>query len=81
MAKVLRDAGWSTCFVGKDYNIPVDEMHMGASKKNWPLGLGFDRFYGCLGGETRPPPSKALRPGTRSFVRRTRLGAVARQFP
>jgi len=52
MAKVLRDAGWSTFWVGKDHNIPVDEMHMGASKKNWPLGLGFDRFYGFLGGET-----------------------------
>jgi arylsulfatase len=25
---------------------------MGASKKNWPLGMGYDRFYGFIGGET-----------------------------
>jgi arylsulfatase A-like enzyme len=25
---------------------------MGASRKNWPLGMGYDRFYGFIGGET-----------------------------
>jgi arylsulfatase A-like enzyme len=52
MANVLRDAGWSTFWVGKNHNVPVDEWTMGASKKNWPLGQGYDRFYGFIGGET-----------------------------
>jgi len=52
MATVLRDAGWSTFWVGKNHNVPVDEWTMGASKKNWPLGQGYDRFYGFIGGET-----------------------------
>jgi arylsulfatase A-like enzyme len=52
MATVLRDAGWSTYWVGKNHNVPVDEWTMGASKKNWPLGQGYDRFYGFIGGET-----------------------------
>jgi arylsulfatase A-like enzyme len=52
MATVLRDAGWSTFWVGKNHNVPVDEWSMGASKKNWPLGMGYDRFYGFIGGET-----------------------------
>jgi arylsulfatase len=52
MAHVLRDAGWSTFWVGKNHNVPVDEWGMGASKKNWPLGMGYDRFYGFIGGET-----------------------------
>jgi arylsulfatase A-like enzyme len=52
MATVLRDAGWSTFWVGKNHNVPVDEWTMGASKKNWPLGMGYDRFYGFVGGET-----------------------------
>ena len=52
IATVLRDAGWSTFWVGKNHNVPVDAFDMGASKKSWPLGLGFDRFYGFLGGET-----------------------------
>jgi arylsulfatase A-like enzyme len=25
---------------------------MGSSKQEWPLGLGYDRFYGFIGGET-----------------------------
>ncbi len=52
MANILRDAGWSTFWVGKNHNIPIDEWTMGASKKNWPLGQGYDRFYGFIGGET-----------------------------
>jgi arylsulfatase A-like enzyme len=52
MATVLRDAGWSTFWIGKNHNVPVDAFDMGASKKSWPLGLGYDRFYGFLGGET-----------------------------
>ena len=52
MANILRDAGWSTFWVGKNHNVPIDEWTMGASKKNWPLGQGYDRFYGFIGGET-----------------------------
>src|ERR1700752_2849852 len=52
MATVLRDAGWSTFWIGKNHNTPIDEFTMGSSKKNWPLGQGYDRFYGFVGGET-----------------------------
>jgi arylsulfatase A-like enzyme len=52
MATVLREAGWSTFWVGKNHNVPVDEWTMGASKKRWPLAMGYDRFYGFIGGET-----------------------------
>jgi arylsulfatase A-like enzyme len=52
MATVLRDAGWSTFWVGKNHNVPVDAWTMGGSKKEWPLGMGYDRFYGFIGGET-----------------------------
>lgn len=52
MAKVLRDAGWSTFWVGKNHNVPIASWTMGSSKKLWPLGMGYDRFYGFIGGET-----------------------------
>ncbi|MBV7529635.1 arylsulfatase [Chitinophaga sp. sic0106] len=52
LATVLRNAGWTTLWIGKNHNVPVDAFGMGASKKDWPLGLGFDRFYGFIGGET-----------------------------
>jgi arylsulfatase A-like enzyme len=52
IAQVLREAGWSTYWIGKNHNVPVDAFDMGGSKKRWPLGLGYDRFYGFIGGET-----------------------------
>jgi len=52
MATVLRDAGWSTFWIGKNHNVPVDAFDMASSRKYWPLGLGYDRFYGFIGGET-----------------------------
>jgi len=52
IASILRDAGWSTFWIGKNHNVPVDAFSIGASKKRWPLGLGYDRFYGFIGGET-----------------------------
>ena len=52
IAQVLRDAGWSTFWIGKNHNVPVDAFSIGATKKKWPLGLGYDRFYGFIGGET-----------------------------
>ena len=52
IAQVLRDAGWSTFWIGKNHNVPVDAFSIGASKKRWSLGLGYDRFYGFIGGET-----------------------------
>jgi arylsulfatase len=52
IAQILRGAGWSTYWVGKNHNVPVDAFDMGGSKQEWPLGLGYDRFYGFIGGET-----------------------------
>jgi arylsulfatase len=51
-AKVVQRSGWNTYWVGKNHNVPSEEVHAGASKRYWPLSQGFDRFYGFLGGET-----------------------------
>ena len=52
IARVLRDAGWSTFWVGKNHNVPVNALSSGSSRAEWPLAQGFDRFYGFVGGET-----------------------------
>jgi arylsulfatase A-like enzyme len=49
---MLRNAGYSTLWVGKNHNTPIDAGTAGSSRKEWPLGQGFDRFYGFIGGET-----------------------------
>jgi arylsulfatase A-like enzyme len=52
LAEVMRRAGWSTFWLGKNHSVPVDDLHAGSTKETWPLHQGWDRFYGFLGGET-----------------------------
>jgi arylsulfatase A-like enzyme len=52
MAEVLGERGWSTYALGKWHLCPSDEMNLASTKRNWPVGRGFERFYGFLGGET-----------------------------
>jgi arylsulfatase len=32
--------------------LPEDETNMASTKRSWPMGRGFEQFYGFLGGET-----------------------------
>jgi arylsulfatase A-like enzyme len=50
--EILGQAGWNTYIVGKWHLCPTDEMNLAATRRNWPLGRGFERFYGFLGAET-----------------------------
>ena len=52
VAEVLGERGWNTFMVGKWHLTPEDEMNMASSKRQWPVGRGFERFYGFLGAET-----------------------------
>ena len=38
--------------LGKWHLCPEDETNMASTKRNWPIGRGFERYYGFLGGET-----------------------------
>jgi arylsulfatase A-like enzyme len=52
IAEVLSERGWNTYVVGKWHLCAEDEMNLASSKRQWPLGRGFERYYGFLGGET-----------------------------
>ncbi|MBV8980333.1 MAG: arylsulfatase [Acidimicrobiia bacterium] len=52
LPEILRDAGWATYAVGKWHLTPEEEAHEAGSRGTWPLGRGFERFYGFFGGET-----------------------------
>ena len=52
ISEVLAERGWSTYAVGKWHLTPGEECNLGAFKGRWPLGRGFERFYGYLGGES-----------------------------
>jgi arylsulfatase A-like enzyme len=52
IGQVLQDNGYSTFWIGKNHNVPEEDVSSGGSKSEWPLQKGFDRFYGFIGGET-----------------------------
>ncbi|MFQ6398776.1 arylsulfatase [Nocardia sp. KC 131] len=52
LAEVLVEQGFSTAMVGKWHLCAEDEMNLASTKRNWPIGRGFERFYGFLGAET-----------------------------
>src|SRR5208282_140643 len=49
---ILRDNGYSTSWFGKDHNIPAFQYSAAGPFDQWPVGMGFQYFYGFLGGET-----------------------------
>ncbi|WP_395310322.1 arylsulfatase [Mycobacterium sp. AMU20-3851] len=52
VGQVLQENGYSTFWVGKNHNVPEEDVASGGSRSEWPLQKGFDRFYGFIGGET-----------------------------
>jgi len=52
VAEVLRGNGYTTWAVGKWHLTPSYETGSQGPFDRWPLGRGFDRFYGFLGGST-----------------------------
>lgn len=51
VGEVLRQRGYGTGFFGKAHVTPMWETSPAGPFDRWPTGLGFDRFYGFLGGE------------------------------
>jgi arylsulfatase len=52
LSEILGELGWNTYMVGKWHLCPDDEMNLAATRRNWPTGRGFERWYGFLGAET-----------------------------
>jgi arylsulfatase len=52
LGQILQENGYSTYWLGKDHNVAEQDVASGASRKQWPVQKGFDRYYGFLGGET-----------------------------
>ncbi|MFG1622621.1 arylsulfatase [Kribbella sp. NPDC049227] len=52
VSEILGERGWNTYMVGKWHLCPTDEMNLASTRRNWPTGRGFQRWYGFLGAET-----------------------------
>jgi len=52
IAEMLREAGYNTLATGKWHLAPMDTTSSAGPFNQWPLGRGFERHYGFLGGAT-----------------------------
>ena len=48
LAEILRDAGYGTFAIGKWHIAPSDQISAVGPYDQWPLGRGFERYYGFL---------------------------------
>ncbi|MFO0916422.1 MAG: arylsulfatase [Pirellulales bacterium] len=52
VAEVLREYGYMNAWFGKNHNVPDWETSLVGPFDRWPSELGFDYFYGFVGGDT-----------------------------
>jgi arylsulfatase A-like enzyme len=52
LSEILLQNGYNTYAVGKWHLTPVDQCSAAGPYARWPLGRGFERYYGFLGGDT-----------------------------
>jgi len=49
---ILQQNGYATSWFGKNHNTPSYQYSAAGPFDQWPIGMGFDYFYGFMGGET-----------------------------
>src|SRR5450432_2329619 len=49
---ILKGNGYATSWFGKNHNTPGFQYSVAGPFDQWPSGMGFDYFYGFMGGET-----------------------------
>jgi len=52
VGEILKQNGWNTSWFGKNHNVPDWQTSQAGPFDLWPTGLGFEYFYGFIGGDT-----------------------------
>lgn len=52
IGEILKLNGYATSWFGKNHNTPTFQASQVGPFDQWPIGLGFDYFYGFIGGDT-----------------------------
>lgn len=52
IGEILKQNGYATSWFGKNHNTPTFLASQAGPFDQWPVGLGFEYFYGFLGGDT-----------------------------
>jgi len=67
VGRVLRDNGYSTAWFGKDHNTPAFAASQVGPFDQWPTGMGFEYFYGFVGGDSNQWQPNLFRNTTQIF--------------
>ena len=61
IGRIMKDNGYLTSWFGKNHNTPAFQVSQAGPFHQWPIGMGFDYFYGFMGGDTNQwqPPNLA----------------------
>ena len=51
IGRILKDNGYATSWFGKDHNVPAFQASQVGPFDQWPIGQGFEYFYGFVGGD------------------------------
>ena len=51
IGRILKENGYSTSWFGKDHNTPAFSASAAGPFDQWPVGMGFEYFYGFVGGD------------------------------
>ena len=52
LSEILRQQGYNTYCLGKWHLTPAEQISAAGPYDRWPVGRGFERYYGFLGGDT-----------------------------
>jgi len=64
---ILKANGYATSWFGKDHNTPAFQTSQVGPFDQWPIGMGFEYFYGFVGGETNQWQPDLYRNTTRIY--------------
>ncbi len=67
IGRILKDNGYATAWFGKDHNTPAFAASQVGPFDQWPIGMGFDYFYGFVGGDSNQWQPNLFRNTTQIF--------------
>jgi arylsulfatase len=67
VGRILLDNGYSTAWFGKNHNTPAFAASQAGPFDQWPTGMGFEYFYGFIGGDSNQWQPNLFRNTTQIF--------------
>ncbi|MBP6776169.1 MAG: arylsulfatase [Piscinibacter sp.] len=67
IGRMLKDNGYATAWFGKDHNVPAFAASQVGPFDQWPIGMGFEYFYGFIGGDANQWQPNLFRNTTQIF--------------